>query len=79
MRWTNHNLIGTLGRGDTIARMIRSIVFALALSLGAHAAGVTFTAPAAWKPVPTSSSMRVAQYALPHAAGDSQEAELVVY
>jgi hypothetical protein len=59
--------------------MIRAITMALALSLGVHAAGLTFTAPAAWKPVPTSSSMRVAQYALPHAAGDTQDAELVVY
>jgi hypothetical protein len=42
-------------------------------------AGLTFTAPAGWKTVPTSSSMRVAQYALPHAAGDTEDAELVVY
>jgi hypothetical protein len=76
---TNHNLIDTRGRGDTIARMIRAISAALALLLGTHAVGLTFTAPAAWKPVPTSSSMRVAQYALPRAAGDTQDAELVVY
>lgn len=43
------------------------------------AAGLTFTAPPEWKPVATSSSMRVAQYALPKAAGDAQDAELVVY
>jgi len=42
-------------------------------------AGLTFTAPAGWKPVTTSSSMRVAQYALPHATGDTADAELVVY
>src|SRR6187401_3206005 len=42
-------------------------------------AGLTFSAPKEWKPVTTSSSMRVAQYALPHAAGDTQDAELVVY
>jgi hypothetical protein len=42
-------------------------------------AGVTFTAPAEWKAIPTSSSMRVAQYALPRAAGDTADAELVVY
>jgi hypothetical protein len=42
-------------------------------------AGVTFTAPAEWKSVPSSSSMRVAQYALPRAAGDTADAELVVY
>ena len=42
-------------------------------------AGLTFTAPATWRSVPTSSSMRVAQYALPHAAGDTEDAEFVVY
>jgi len=64
---------------DTIARMMRAMTVALALSLGAHAAGLTFTAPPAWKAVPTSSSMRVAQFALPPAVGDTQAAELVVY
>jgi hypothetical protein len=51
------------------------IVFVSSLS----AAGLTFTAPSTWKPVPVSSSMRVAQYALPRAAGDAQDGELVVY
>jgi hypothetical protein len=43
------------------------------------ASGLTFTAPPEWKAVATSSSMRVAQWALPHAAGDTQDGELVVY
>lgn len=43
------------------------------------AASLTFTAPTNWKPVTVSSSMRVAQWALPHAAGDTQDGELVVY
>ena len=59
--------------------MTRAIVLSLALSLTAHEAGLTVTAPPTWKSVPTSSSMRVAQYALPHAAGDTADAELVVY
>ena len=59
--------------------MTRAIVLSLLLSLSAHAAGLTFAAPATWKSVPTSSSMRVAQYALPHATGDTEDAELVVY
>jgi hypothetical protein len=42
-------------------------------------AGLTFTAPAEWKSTPTSSSMRVAQYAIARAAGDTADAELVVY
>jgi hypothetical protein len=40
---------------------------------------LTFSAPAGWKPVATSSSMRVAQFALPRAAGDTADADLVVY
>lgn len=36
------------------------------------AAGLTYTAPSGWKPVATSSSMRVAQFAV-------QDAELVIY
>ena len=43
------------------------------------AASLTYTAPAGWKTVPTTSSMRVAQSSLPRAAGDTADAELVVY
>jgi hypothetical protein len=51
---------------------------AVLLSL-ALAAGLTYTAPAAWKPVATTSSMRVAQFAVPRAPGDAQDGELVLY
>ena len=50
-----------------------------ALTLDAGAAGIAFTTPDGWKTVKTSSAMRVAQYVVPRAAGDSQDAELVVY
>lgn len=60
--------------------MTRALIgLSIFLSLTLHAAGLSFTAPSGWKPVTTSSSMRVAQYALPRAAGDAQDAELVVY
>src|SRR4030095_16374838 len=59
--------------------MTGAIVLSLALSLTAHAAGLTFTAPAGWASDLTSWSMRVAQYSLPRAAGDTQDAELFVY
>ena len=58
--------------------MIRLALTALFIG-STFAAGLTFTAPPAWKSVPTSSSMRVAQYTLPPAAGDASGAELVVY
>ena len=44
-----------------------------------HAATLGFTAPSGWKPVPTTSSMRVGQFAIPKTTGDSQDAEIVVY
>jgi hypothetical protein len=43
------------------------------------AAGLTFNAPPEWKSVPSSSSMRVAQFALPRSAVDKVDGELVVY
>jgi hypothetical protein len=42
-------------------------------------AGLTFTTPEGWKSSRPSSSMRVAQFALPRAPGDTEDADLVVY
>ena len=56
-----------------------SVMLAGLITAPALAAGLSFTAPEGWKPAATSSSMRVAQFVLPRAAGDSQDAELVVY
>jgi hypothetical protein len=51
----------------------------IALVLLTIAPGIAFTTPGGWKTVKTSSTMRVAQYVVPRAAGDAQDAELVVY
>jgi hypothetical protein len=60
--------------------MIKTIAaVGVAATLSSVAAGLTFSAPPEWKSVPTSSSMRVAQFALPRAPGDPQDAELVIY
>ena len=53
--------------------------FLAATTLSVLAAGLTFNPPPDWKRVPSSSSMRVAQFALPHAASDKEDGELVVY
>jgi hypothetical protein len=58
--------------------MIRSTIVAIFIG-STFSSGLTFTAPPEWKAVATSSSMRVAQWALPHASGDTQDGELVVY
>jgi hypothetical protein len=50
-----------------------------ALATWVAASGLTYAAPSGWKVVPTSSSMRVAQFILPRAAGDAKAAELIVY
>jgi hypothetical protein len=59
--------------------MTTSALAILVVTAAAQAAGFTFTAPDGWKTVPTSSNMRVAQFALPRAAGDAADAELIVY
>ena len=43
------------------------------------AGNLTFTAPPAWKTRPASSSMRVAEFVVPRAAGDQEDAEVIVY
>jgi hypothetical protein len=55
--------------------------YVLLLIAGAvlHASGLAFTAPDAWRKVPPSSSMRVAEFSLPRASGDTEDAELVLY
>jgi hypothetical protein len=45
----------------------------------AAASSVKFTAPPEWKPQTPSGAMRKAQYALPAAEGDTEDAELVVF
>src|SRR5947209_5138071 len=44
----------------------------------APAAALTFVAPAAWHPRPAS-SMRVAEFVVPKAAGDQEDAEAIVF
>jgi hypothetical protein len=43
------------------------------------ASGLTFVTPEGWKSTPPASSMRVAEFTLPRAAGDGEDAQLIVY
>ena len=43
------------------------------------AAGLTFATPDGWRQSPGASSMRVAEFTLPRADGDAEDAQLVVY
>ena len=58
--------------------LILAVLTAAALQ-GTAASPLTFTAPAAWHTRPAASSMRVAEFVVPHAPGDAEDAELIVY
>ena len=45
----------------------------------ASAGSLTYTAPAAWHARPASNSMRVAEFVVPKAAGDPEDAEVIIY
>ncbi|HEV3142146.1 MAG TPA: hypothetical protein VGY57_16585 [Vicinamibacterales bacterium] len=51
----------------------------VALLLATLASALTFTPPAGWHSSNPTSSMRVAEFTLPRAAGDPDDAQLVVY
>ena len=54
--------------------------FILSIALaGVQADGLAYTAPAAWKARPAASAMRVAEFVVPHAAADSEDAEAIIY
>ena len=59
--------------------LIAAALIAVAGLEAIPAAQITFTAPPAWKSRPASSSMRVVEWVVPKAAGDPEDAELVVY
>jgi len=45
----------------------------------AQAAGLAYTAPKAWQARTASSAMRVAEFVVPRAAGDPEDAEVIIY
>src|SRR5262245_50054741 len=52
---------------------------AVALAISFTAPALKFDAPKEWISKPPSSSSRIAEFALPRAAGDAEDASLVVY
>ncbi len=60
-------------------RVMTGVLALVAAAAVSAQGGLQFKAPAGWVTKPASSSMRVAQFALPRAAGDAEDAELVVY
>jgi hypothetical protein len=62
-----------------VKALAASVTLILATTATLWAAGLTYSKPADWTVVPTTSSMRVAEFALPRAVGDAMDAELVLY
>jgi hypothetical protein len=55
------------------------ILAAAVIAIVIQAATLQYTAPAAWKARTAASSMRVAEFIVPRAAGDAEDGELIVY
>jgi len=53
--------------------------FLVAIAVTAQTASLTFTKPPAWTDRAAGSSMRVAEFVVPRAPGDTEDAELIVY
>ena len=60
-------------------RPFTALTIALMSTAALAQATIRLDAPKEWMVQGTTSSMRVAQYALPRAAGDAEDAELIVY
>ena len=56
--------------------ILAAVLFAV---LPAQAGTLTFTKPGEWSDRPAASSMRVAEFVVPKASGDSEDGELIVY
>ena len=59
-----------------VAALVYGLVFP---GIQAPATGLAFTAPAGWKARPAASSMRVAEFVVPRAPGDGEDAEVIIY
>jgi hypothetical protein len=55
------------------------LMLVVALMQAASSGQLTFTPPAAWHARQPASSMRVAEFVVPKAPGDSEDAEVVIY
>jgi hypothetical protein len=78
------NAVGFLEAMDggdvTIVAMLAWILTAVVLSgLSVQTGTLTFTKPTTWTDRAAASSMRVAEFVVPKASGDSEDAEVIVY
>jgi hypothetical protein len=59
--------------------MLRLFLLALLANTPVTIDGMSATPPADWKSEPVTSSMRRAQFSLPHVAGEDRDAELAIF
>ena len=59
--------------------MLTSVLIALLLGTGAAQTGTLTLKPAAWTNRAPASSMRVAEFVVPKAPGDSEDGEVIIY
>lgn len=58
---------------------VSSLLVLLLGLIPAQAGTLTFTKPSGWTDRPAASSMRVAEFVVPRAAGDTEDADVIVY
>ena len=54
-------------------------MFTAAVFVAGQAAGLSYTPPKAWQSRQATSSMRVAEFVVPRAPGDPEDAEVIIY
>ena len=66
-------------RAHALLPVLLLVAAAAAETLRTEAAGLRFVVPKSWTRVPATSEMRAAQYRVPRAEGDAEDAELVLF
>src|SRR4051812_2300615 len=62
-----------------VAMFASILIAAMLAGLPSQAGTLTFTKPSAWTDRPAASSMRVAEFIVPRASGDTEDGEVIVY
>ena len=58
---------------------MHALLTVLLLAQAPPSGSLAFTAPAGWQSRPAASTMRIAEFVIPRAAGDTEDGELIVY
>jgi hypothetical protein len=64
---------------QTLAALLLTVAAGTGIQNPPAAGSLAYAAPKSWQTRPAASSMRVAEFVIPRAAGDAEDGELVVY